>query len=571
VRPAGLAREAAAGIEAIVTQSRGHRDVGDSQLSFGVPSGAPRREGGPRRRRYRILRGEVAEGALEGTHLLGDVLPADIEVESRRTAHGAVELDPGLAEPVPRQVSARRTAEEEGGHPPGGADARLGLAQAADRRRRAGQLPRQVLSHEVEAGTRERPDRVVRLLHQLAPEKFADVAAYPQVHDQRQSGAGIAGVLKVSADQVAAEALRRSVIGVVLVGGVVEQPLVLGVETQHAEGRTPGDREDQLRGAGPLLAAVVRERIRHRGARIAPIARGGRAHRVRIHPSRDVHRGDEADPPRQRTAGAQREPVQPPIEPAAERPVPFVREPTLPLLAGLTRHHVHQAGERLTVARGEPVGDQRRLAEEVRRDLEAESTARGVELVLHPEPVEDERFLADPPTAIAGADAAGGQRDRLLQRADRKIAQVLGGEPLLGARRERVQPRVVRCGDHQRLELEGIGFQIEVHRDRGPRRNEHAVEHDAAVTDETRGHLVPSGANRAHAVAPGGVGDRADALVHQDLNGGEPRPRIGPPDLAGDGALGLGGGSARAAEGDAGKEEERGEQSQTGHHWAPNR
>jgi hypothetical protein len=41
----------------------------------------------------------------------------------------------------------------------------------------------------------------------------------------------MAGVLKVAAEQVAAQPLRGRVLRIVLVGGIVEQPLILGVET----------------------------------------------------------------------------------------------------------------------------------------------------------------------------------------------------------------------------------------------------------------------------------------------------------------------------------------------------
>jgi len=465
------------------SKAGGDGDVFDAQLSLGVRRGAPRREGGSRRHRHGVPDWKEAERALEGADLLGDVLSARVEVQPRHPADRAVELESGLAEPVPRQLTARARALEEGRHSPRGPDARVRLAESRDRRGGGGLRPGQVLADEVESGPGERAERVVRLLHQLAAQELAHVSPHPQVEHQREARPRVAGVLHVPAHQIAAEPLRRSGLRVVLVGGIVEQPLVLRVQAERAEGRALGDRNDHLGRAGPLLAAVVRKGVGHRRARIARIPRRRRAHRIGVHPARDVERRDEAEAPGQRALRPKGESIESAVEPTTERPVALVGDAALPCLTRLAGHHVHQAGERLAEPGGESVGHQRRFAQEVGRDLEPEPAARRVELVLHPESVEDERLLSDPAAAVAGADASGGERERLLQRADRQVAKVLRADLLLGARCERVEHRVVGRGHHQRLELEWIALEVEVHRYRRAGRHEDAVEHDPAVPD----------------------------------------------------------------------------------------
>ena len=62
---------------------------------------------------------QKAEDALVGAHLLGDVLAADIEVQPAYAADRAVELDPGLAEAVARQLPLEPLPMKKAGTPHG--------------------------------------------------------------------------------------------------------------------------------------------------------------------------------------------------------------------------------------------------------------------------------------------------------------------------------------------------------------------------------------------------------------------------------------------------------------------
>ena len=149
------------------------------------------------------------------------------------------------------------------------------------------------------------------------------------------------------------------------------------------------------------------------------------------------------------------EAVQAEIGGAGEEAVGFIGDAAGPLRAAVGGHHVDHAGDRLAVLRAEAVGDQRRFGEDVRRDPQADLVGGGVELVLHAEAVEDERLLARPPAAIAGADGTRTQGECLLERADRQVPEVLGGVALLGAGGQRIE-RIGRTGLHREfLELDG--------------------------------------------------------------------------------------------------------------------
>ena len=186
------------------------------------------------------------------------------------------------------------------------------------------------------------------------------------------------------------------------------------------------------------------------------IVRRRRVHRVVVQPAGDVDRRHQADPPAIGPPARTAQPVEAVVERAAERPVGLDGRPALPASPRVARDHVDQARERLPVARREAVGDERRLAQQVGRDAESEPAARRVELVLDAESVQDERLLADPAAAVALAHAAGAQRDRLLERADRQVPQVRGADLLLGARGQRVEQLVHRRGDHERRQLTAL-------------------------------------------------------------------------------------------------------------------
>ncbi len=81
---------------------------------------------------------------------------------------------------------------------------------------------------------------------------------------------------------------------------------------------------------------------------------------------------------------------------------------------------------------------------------------------------------------------------------------------------------------------------------------------------------MPPGADRANTVPPGGVGDRADAVVDQDLDGTERAVRPGRSDAPLDGAVALGGDGSRQDK-RAGRGEERGAHQREGRHGVVNR
>ena len=105
----------------------------------------------------------------------------------------------------------------------------------------------------------------------------------------------------------------------------------------------------------------------------------------------------------------EREPIEPVVQRAAERPVGLDTRPGPPSISPGSRVTTFTSPDSAcAVAGGEGVGDQRRLAQQIRRNAEAEAAAgRRIELVLDAEPVEDERLLADPAATVARAHGAG--------------------------------------------------------------------------------------------------------------------------------------------------------------------
>ena len=258
------------------------RDVRHARLRLDIARQAARRErrdapaGGTVSPRPR----QVAEDALVGAHLLGDVLAADEEVHPPDAAVGGVELEAGLAEPVPGRdhrasrppgrTPARPTAWRRSGSGSREAGDRIGgstRARAPDPRRRSGTAspvmaptcsPR--CRRAGRGGTRGRTGRARR----------STTSGKLEVADRAE--------LHVAAHEVAAKPLRGREVEGVLVGRIVEQPLILGVDAEDA-GATArdGDRDHQLGGAVPLLAAVVGQQVGLVGAGIERDWSGGGA------------------------------------------------------------------------------------------------------------------------------------------------------------------------------------------------------------------------------------------------------------------------------------------------------
>ena len=108
----------------------------------------------------------------------------------------------------------------------------------------------------------------------------------------------------MAAHEVATEPLGGREIQVVLVGRIVQQPLILRVDAEDAEHRAVGHGDHELGGAVPLLAAVVGEDAGLGGARIERIVGRRGVHRIVVQPAGQVYRRDQPDPAHDRAASA---------------------------------------------------------------------------------------------------------------------------------------------------------------------------------------------------------------------------------------------------------------------------
>ena len=108
-----------------------------------------------------------------------------------------------------------------------------------------------------------------------------------------------------------------------------------------------------------------------------------RIHRVGVEPRVGVERAGEADAVGDGPVRREDQAVELGVERAGQRPPRLVRRAPQPAVAAVLGHDVHHAGDRLAVAGGESVGDERRLGEHVGRHADADAAGRGIDLILH--------------------------------------------------------------------------------------------------------------------------------------------------------------------------------------------
>ena len=228
----GTARDPGAGIELVVAQPKREHEVRPAQLPFRVRRNGHRCEGRGLSGRYAVTDGQIAQGPLEGFHLLPRNLSAKVEI-AVRTSHAEIGLTAQLVELVPRHSAGRPATEEECGHAPRRPIAEVGSGESGNgRARRDGVLAaRQLVAGEPKRAAGERSEAVPRLLGERPPLELAREVTGAQV-----GGEIVARALQVGADQVATHALPRRAIGVVLVDGIVQQPLLDRSQREQAQG-----------------------------------------------------------------------------------------------------------------------------------------------------------------------------------------------------------------------------------------------------------------------------------------------------------------------------------------------
>ncbi len=262
----------------------------------------------------------------------------------------------------------------------------------------------------------------------------------------------------------------------------------------------------------PLLCGQHGDRV---VPRIEGVGRGRGADRVVVEAAGRVDDADEGDAGEERTVGLEQEAIEAEVGVVGEEPVGFVHGQAVPLRAAVPGHDVDDAGERLAVPGGEGVGGERRLRDHRGRDPDAERVARRVELILDPDPVEDERLLPQAAAPVALPDGAGGEGDRLVDRTDGEAAQLLARLLLFGGDRQRVERRV---GDRlyvDRLHRDGGGLHGQVEHRRAVRPDDQAVPGLRGVADQDRPQRVDAASHLADAVPPGRIGHGPPpAVVH---------------------------------------------------------
>ena len=220
------------------------------------------------------------------------------------------------------------------------------------------------------------------------------------------------------------------------------------------------------------------------------------------------------DAPDDRAFGAQDRPVEAVVGPVAQRAVRFIGQPAAPVIGAVTSGEVDQGGDRLAIARGETIGDERRLGEQLRRNPDAERAGGRVELVLDTEAIQDERLLTEPPAAIALADRSGGEGDGLLDAGDGQASQFSPREALLILHGEGIEHRVHRLGDHlDRLEPHRVRLQGEVELGRLAGAHQHAVPALRPATDGRRRKAVPSRGKFPNPVQASRIGGHDEAAA----------------------------------------------------------
>ena len=198
-------------------------------------------------------------------------------------------------------------------------------------------------------------------------------------------------VLQVGGDEAAGDPLGRRKPELVLEQLVVEQALLLAVEAEEPKRLLAAERDHELGREVELFPAVVGQHGHRVGAGIEGIGRRWGADGIRVHPPRRVHHAKEGDAGEERPVGLEDESVEAEVGVAGEEAIGLVGRLSMPSRPAVHRDDVHHAGQRLPVACGEGVGGQGGLGDHAGRDPHAERIGGGVELILDPHAVEDER------------------------------------------------------------------------------------------------------------------------------------------------------------------------------------
>ena len=260
----------------------------------------------------------------------------------------------------------------------------------------------------------EGAEPVIDGIGERPPDELAREVPGTHIEQQRPLGRRPGDVLPVGAGERARDSVGGSEAVIVLEGLIVQQALLQGAQGEEAQRLAASNRNRELPCEVVGLAAVVGQDPGTRAPRIAHVGWSGGAHRVGVEPPRRVHHGDEADATPQRPVGLRHHPVETVVPAVGGRTVGLVGGAAPPAIPAVLGDDVDQSRQGLPVARRETVGDERRLLEDVGGHPHAERAGGGVELVLHPQAVEDERLLPQPPAAVALADAPRGERDPLV-------------------------------------------------------------------------------------------------------------------------------------------------------------
>jgi len=333
---------------------------------------------------------------------------------------------------------------------------------------------------------------------------------------------------------------RRRPPPVVLEGDVEELPLLDRAEEEEPH-VVPRDRDAELERAAVVLPRIEREE-RGGAAQVARVLRLGRAGRLGVDPRRGVEDADHPDPAAQGAGGGDHQSVEAVVPPVGEGAVVLVRGPAGPVIGPLASGDVHQPRDGGAVPGREAVGDERRLLQHVRRDLRPGAVGRGVELVLHPHAVEHEGLLAGTAAADALVHCAAGEGQRVVERGDREVPEVLRGDPLRGGGGEGVEDRVALLVDHEALHLHRHRGHAELEVHRLAAADLKAVPPDLPVPDAEHHQGPGAGPDLADAEAAPGVGGRPLAGAEDPHLGPAqrgPAHRVDHP--SGDGPVDLGG------------------------------
>ncbi len=340
---------------------------------------------------------------MERPHLLAGDFAAEVDVAARST-DAEIHLPAQLAIAVPRDLAVGSSSEKECRHAPRRAIAQIRrlhggqCGSGGDRVLRA----RNLLADEVKGSSRDSAELVGRLIGECPADELPREVANAQVRGER-----IGRALEMRAQEVPTHALRRRPLRVVLVRGIVQQPLVRRPQGKQAYRVRAAERHAELGRGVVALAAIMGQERRIVVARIARIGRRRGVHRVRIEPTLRVDDRDETGTTGQRSTCRDDSAVESEIGAPTERTISLVGRASAPVLVAILRYHVDQTRNRLPVARRKPVRRERSFREDIGRDSHAQRTGGSIELILDAETVEDECQLSQPAPPVALPDRTG--------------------------------------------------------------------------------------------------------------------------------------------------------------------